>query len=197
MAFSFRAPGSALSRLPSSHACTACQQCWCWLLSRIRNVRCAEEDSMSKRNTRGAWSLGVLGVVVLTALPLVSEAEDTGEEQGRLLEARLPRGETRDFYPGLLSDLGYTIVAIHEPGPDVAAYEVRQGTQSSLIQLEIDPATQTAVEIAVLAPSLGTRVIERAEPSTDLALWSGAEGSLPEARAVQARAEEERAFEAS
>ena len=110
---------------------------------------------MSKRNTRGAWSLGVLGVVVLTALPLVSEAKDTGEEQGRLLEARLPRGETRDFYPGLLSDLGYTIVAIHEPGPDVAANALSGGNQQKLIV-----GREMMAEPTVLLASHPTRGID-------------------------------------
>jgi hypothetical protein len=118
---------------------------------------------MSKRSTIGRWSLGLLGVLALTALPLVGVADDNLEEGAQeQLEARLPLGETRDFYRGLLTGLGYTIVAIHEPAPDAAEYEVSKENRTAIIQIDMNGETRRAIEIAVITATPGVHVIARA-----------------------------------
>jgi hypothetical protein len=112
----------------------------------------SQEEIMSRRSNKRMWVPGLWGMLVLTALPLTAGAATSFKEskQDRRLEAQIPLGETRDFYRGLLTGLGYTIIAVNNTAPDAVEYEVRKQGQTTTVQFEMNQKTGKAIEVAVI-----------------------------------------------
>ncbi|MEW6298714.1 MAG: hypothetical protein AB1671_13365 [Thermodesulfobacteriota bacterium] len=152
---------------------------------------------MSRRSRRTQWSLGLLGMLVLTVPPVVCVAEDGRRGRGPVLaQEQFPLGETRDFYRGLLAGLGYTITAIHEAIPGRVEYAVTKEGHTALVRFAMSDATGKATAVAVTslpprphtpvpplardtrqAPSAATAIRDETRPA-----WAGSQADARPAR---------------
>jgi hypothetical protein len=147
----------------------------------------SQEEIMSRRSNKRMWLPGLWGMLVLTALPPTAGAATSFKEskQERRLEAQLPLGETRDFYRGLLTGLGYTIIAMNTAAPDAVEYEVRKQGQTTLVQIEMNQKTGKAIEVAVIG-SLPQLLASEQEAGSSERMTPFFNAAAPLAQAVMA-----------
>ena len=108
---------------------------------------------MSRRSNKRMWLPRLGSLLVLAALPPTAVATTSFEtqKQDQQLEAQIPLGETRDFYRGLLTGLGYTIVSVNDAAFDAIEYEVRKQDRTLIVQIELNQKTRKALEVAVIS----------------------------------------------
>jgi hypothetical protein len=137
------------------------------------------------RSNKGMWIAGLWGLLVLTALPPTAVAATASEEcrQDQGLEAQLPLGETRDFYRGLLTGLGYTILTVDNTIPDAVEYEVRKQGETTRVQIELNQQTGKAIEVAV-SGSLPQQVASEPEAGASEEMTPFVHAAAPLAPAV-------------
>src|SRR3712207_3246062 len=96
---------------------------------------------------REIWSIGLLGIFLLSAPPVGATDDEGGESERARLERTLRPGQPRDFYREQLADSGWTVTAVNRDDSDYVEYEIVRGERTYEVHLHMDADTDRATEV--------------------------------------------------